>query len=93
MLYVLITVKQTPLYTGIYYYEKDTGNKRFENFCKDFLRNDFKVKEHTSGELNFDRLFLVFVLPSVNRQNHVDVLYDFITETMEKLQLKGTDRS
>lgn len=51
------------------------------------------MKEHTSGELNYDRLFLVFFLPSVNRQSHEDVLYEFITETVKTLQLRGKDKS
>lgn len=79
----------TTLWTGIYYCQKKNGDGKFEKFCKIFLPNDFEVKELRCKDPIPDRLFLVFFLPSVNRQNNVDVLYDFVTNMIELFQIKG----
>lgn len=83
--------KEKPKFSGIYYCQEKTGDKTFENFCKNFLPNDFEVKEHRCEDTIPVRLFLVFFLPSVNRQNNVDVLYDFVTHMITQFQIKETN--
>lgn len=61
----------------------------FKKFCETFLRH-LKVKELEELEEPIPgRLFLVFFLPSVNRQNKVDVISSFVTETKKLSYAKG----
>lgn len=76
------------LFTDIFYYQKDKGNEHFQKFCDTFLKH-LKVQELEFQEPIPERLFLVFFLPSVNRQNKVDVISSFIVETKERLHAKG----
>lgn len=76
------------LFTDIYYYQTEGGNRHFQNFCDTLLKH-LTVKELELKEPIPERLFLVFFLPSVNRQNKVDVISRFITKTMEPFNAKG----
>lgn len=84
-----ITWHSTPIFTGIHYYQEDVGDKLFKSFWDKFLPKGYVAKEFKKGDPSPNRLFLVFFLPSVNRQNNVDVVSEFITQTMDKLKIKG----
>lgn len=86
---VLIEHKHTSFFSGIYYYQEDFGDKIFKSFWKKFLPKGYVAKELKRGDPSPNRLFLVFFLPSVNRQNNVDVVSDFIKRTMDKLKIRG----
>lgn len=78
-----ITLKDTfvCLITGIYYFQRDQGDKKFEKFCKIFL-SDIPVEELT--ESGTRRLFFVLVLPCHNRLNLVEVLTECIEQMWQK---------
>lgn len=75
-------------FTDIFYYQQNKGNVHFKKFCETFLKH-LKVKEwEVEGPIP-GRLFLVFFLPSVNRQNKVDVISSFIEGTKNLFHAKG----
>lgn len=75
-------------HTGLYYCQKDEGDAEFQKFCTSFLPKHLDVKELDSTEPFPGRVFLVLFLPTVNRQNNVDVLTNHITQIMEKHNLR-----
>lgn len=89
---VLIEHKHTAIcIAGIHYYQGDIDfeDKIFNCFWNKFLPKGYVAKKLKEEDPIPTRLFLVFVLPSVNRQNNVDVVSDFIRKTKDKLDLKG----
>lgn len=51
--------------------------------------NGLPVKEFESEQPIPERLFLVFILHSANRQNNVDMMCNFLVEAKEHLLSKG----
>lgn len=57
-------------------------------FCKTYL-SDRDVKELEKAKTTPKRLFLVFFLPSANRQSNVDLISNFIVEAKKDISLEG----
>lgn len=75
-------------YAGICYCQKDKEDKNFEKFCTIFLP-DCPLKEIKDKNTIPDRLILVLNLPPVNRQDDFKVLYGFIKDINEELDIKS----
>lgn len=75
--------------SGIHYYQEDFGDKIFKCFWNKFLPKGYVAKKFKEEDPIPAPLVLVFVLPSVNRQNNVDVVSEFIKRTKKRLHLKG----
>lgn len=78
----------------IIYCQKDEGDEKFQDFCREFLAGlsieQLKSeKTPVNGKQYPGYLFLVLILPSANRQNNLDVLSDSLTKIRNQFELKG----
>lgn len=79
-----------PLAKDLNYCQKDLSDNGFKTFCGKFIP-DIPLKQLNVDEPTVGRIFMVLELPSINRQNELDVLCDDITNVTEKYSLEGKD--
>lgn len=79
-----------PLFKGFLICYKDKEDRIFKKFCTQFLPPDLFLKELDSEQPSNVRLLMVFILPSVNRQNNVEVICSNISQLKKKYHLDGT---
>lgn len=75
----------------LYYCQNDDEDERFQRFCGEFLQNtDISVQKLLTGDDIPTELHacMILLLPNDNRQNNADVLYDLISDNMNKYNLK-----
>lgn len=77
------------LFKGFLICYQDNEDRILKKFCTQFLPPDLFLKELDSKQPSDVRLLMVFILPSVNRQNNVEVLCNYISKVKEKYHLDG----
>lgn len=77
------------LFKGFLICYQDNEDMIFEKFCTQFLPPDLSFKKLDSEQPSDERLLMVFILPSVNRQNNVEVLCSYVSQLKRKYYLDG----
>lgn len=77
------------LFKGLSICYQENEGRIFQKFCTQFLPPDLPLKELDSEQARDVRLLMVLILPSVNRQNNVEVLCSYIRKLKKKYHLDG----
>lgn len=77
------------LFKGFLICYRNNEDRIFQKFCTQFLPPEISLKELDSEQHSDERLLVVFILPSVNRQNNAETICSYIRQLKKKYHLDG----
>lgn len=77
------------LFKGLLICFRNNEDRIFQTFCEKFLPPEISLKKLDSEQHSDERLLMVFILPSVNRQNNAEAICSYIRQLKKKYHLDG----